>query len=210
MKKLVLSFLFVTMGLLVSAQTNLSSTQCDDLKTTLINTVASIQTMHCRFVQQKTMTMLTEPIVSEGILYYAVPDKMRWEYTSPYQFALIVNGKQTIRIKDGKAEKLDTYQGRMYKGLADIIMGSASGKSLFDASLFDVELYDDGKCWKAEMTPKRRDMKRMFNLLVFRFNKQTQIIEQVDFVELNGDLTTIRFESILLNEAEDERVFNSF
>jgi len=210
MKKLVLSFLFVALGLFVSAQTQLSSTQCDELITSITKSAASIQTMQCRFVQQKTMSMLAEPTVSEGTLYYAAPDKMRWEYTSPYQFALIVNGAQTIRIRDGKAETLDANQGKMYRGMADLIMGSASGKKLFDTSVFDVMFYDDGTCWKAEMTPKRRDMKRMFSQLVFRFNKQTQIIDQVDFVELKGDLTTIHFESIQLNDAVDETVFSNF
>lgn len=210
MKKILFSCLFIALCSFVVAQTPLGRAQCEELIKSLTERAALIQTMQCSFVQQKTMTMLSEPIVSEGTLCYSASDKMRWEYTQPYQFALIVNGTQTIRVKEGKAEILDANQGKMYKGLTDLIMGSASGKNMFDTSLFDVVFYDDDAFWRAEMTPKRHYIKRMFNQLVFRFNKQTLIIDQVDFVEPNGDKTTIHFDNILLNEAVDNTVFSIF
>jgi outer membrane lipoprotein-sorting protein len=78
---------------------------------------------------------------------------------------------------------------------------------LFDTSVFDVVLYDEDACWRAEMTPKRRDMKRMFSQLVFRFDKKTKGISRVEFKDASGDVTSIRFEDIKLNEAIGEKVF---
>ena len=166
-----------------------------------------MQTMQCRFVQQKISSMLTEPTVAEGTMHYAAPDKMRWEYTEPYRFALIVNGERIVKVTDGNAEVLEGNAGRMYQGMVGIIMGSASGKKLFDTSMFDVALFDDGAFWKAVMNPKRRDMKRMFSRLVFRFDKKTNGISQVEMVESGGDVTEIRFEDIELNGALGEKVF---
>ena len=88
-----------------------------------------------------------------------------------------------------------------------MIMGSASGKKLFDTSVFDVALYDDNGFWRAEMTPKRREMKRMFSQLVFLFDKQTRGIRRVEFVEAGGDVTSIRFEEIKIDEAIEDRLF---
>ena len=166
-----------------------------------------MQTMQCRFVQNKTMAMLAEPSVSEGKMYFASPDRLRWEYVKPYAFALVVNGERIVKVTDGQAEVLDGNSGRMYQGITSMIMGSASGKNLFDATAFDIVLYDDGGCWKAEMTPKRRDMKRMFSLLVFHFDKKTQVIDHVEFVEPKGDKTVIQFEDIRLNEKIGEEKF---
>ena len=207
MKRLWLTILFLALGMFASAQTQLTASQSREVVASLTEATASMQTLQCRFVQQKTMSMLAEPTISEGTLHYAAPDKMRWEYAKPYQFALIVNGAQTIRIKDGKTEKLDANQAKMYKGLADLIMGSASGKKLFDTTIFDVVLFDDGEVWKAEMTPKRRDMKRMFSQLVFRFDKTMQTATQVEFIEPNGDKTLIRFLQIELNVVIDDGTF---
>jgi outer membrane lipoprotein-sorting protein len=57
------------------------------------------------------------------------------------------------------------------------------------------------------MTPKRRDMKRMFSQLVFRFDKKTNGISRVEFKDASGDVTSIRFEDIKLNEAIGESKF---
>ena len=207
MKRLWLSILFVALGLFATAQTPLSEAQSNELMASLTEAAASMQTMQCRFVQSKTMAMLAEPSVSEGRMYFVSPDRLRWEYATPYAFALVVNGERIVKVTDGKAEVLDGNSGRMYQGITSMIMGSASGKKLFDTTAFDIVLYDDGTCWKAEMTPKRRDMKRLFSQLVFHFDKKTQVIDHVEFLGANGDVTSIRFEDIKLNEEIGEEKF---
>ena len=207
MKRLWLFVLFLALGLFATAQTPLSEAQSNEIMASLTKTASSMQTMQCRFVQSKTMSMLAEPSVSEGKMYFASPDRLRWEYMTPYAFALVVNGERIVKVTDGQAEALDGNSGRMYQGITSMIMGSASGKKLFDATTFDIVLYDDGACWKAEMTPKRRDMKRMFSQLVFHFDKKTQVIDHVEFLDPKGDNTVIRFEEIRLNEKIGEEQF---
>ena len=207
MKKLLLSIVFVAFSLMVSAQTQLSESQSNEVIASLTNAAASMQSMQCRFVQEKTSAMLAEPSVAEGTMHYAAPDRMRWEYTTPYAFALVVNGDRIVKVTDGKAEVLDGNAGRMYQGMVNLIMGSASGKKLFDTTVFDIVLYDDNGFWRADMTPKRRDMKRMFSQLVFRFDKKTNGISRVEFVEASGGVTSIRFEEIRLNERIGEEKF---
>ena len=208
-KKAILLVLFALLGVSVWAQNGNPLTEAESQKVVaeLTEAAASMQTLQCRFVQEKTSTMLAEPSVAEGTMHYVSPDRMRWEYTSPYAFALVVNGDHIIKVTEGKAEKLEGNSSRMYQGIVSIIMGSASGKKLFDMSVFDVVMFDDDTFWRAEMTPKRRDMKRMFSQLVFRFDKKTNGISRVEFKDAGGDVTLIRFEDIKLNEAIGEKVF---
>ena len=207
MKKLLLSIIFVAFGLMVSAQTQLSESQTQEVIRQLSQVASTMQSMQCRFVQEKTSTMLAELSVAEGTMHYAAPDRMRWEYTTPYAFALIVNGERIVKVTDGKAEVLEGNAGRMYQGMVNLIIGSASGKKLFDTTVFDIVFYDDNGFWRADMTPKRRDMKRMFSQLVFRFDKKTNGISCVEFVSANGDITSIRFEEIKLNGVIGDEVF---
>ena len=207
MKKLLLSIVFIAFSLMVSAQTQLSEIQSNEVIASLTKAAASMQSMQCRFVQEKTSAMLAEPSVAEGTMHYSAPDRMRWEYTTPYAFALVVNGERIVKVTDGKAEVLEGNAGRMYQGMVNLIMGSASGKKLFDTTVFDIVLYDDNGFWRADMTPKRRDMKRMFSQLVFRFDKKTNGISRVEFVEAGGGVTSIRFEEIRLNEKIGEEKF---
>ena len=208
-KKAIFILLLALLSTSVWAQNEKPLTEAESQKviSALTQAASSMQTLQCRFVQEKTSSMLAEPSVAKGTMHYAAPDRMRWEYTEPYAFALVVNGEQIIKVTDGKAETLDGKSSRMYQGMVSLIMGSASGKKLFDASVFDVALYDDNEFWRAEMTPKRRDMKRRFSQLVFRFDKKTNGINRVEFKDAGGDVTSIRFEDMKLNELMDDNVF---
>jgi len=203
-----LLFALLATGVWAQNEKPLTEAESQKVVATLTEAAASMQTLQCRFVQEKVSTMLAEPTVAEGMMHYVSPDRMRWEYTSPYAFALIVNGERIVKVTDGNVEEVDSKSNRMYQGIVNIIMGSASGKKLFDTSVFDVLLYEEDACWRAEMTPKRRDMKRMFSQLVFHFDKKTKSINSVEFKEASGDVTSIRFEDIKLNETIGEDKFN--
>ncbi len=197
MKKLYLIGFLLLTSIFSFAQSN------DEIMEMLTQQAASMQCMNCRFTQQKTMAMLAKPTVSEGLMNYNSPDKMRWEYTSPYSFALLVDGEKITKITDGNEEVLDAKSGRMYQGIVSIIMSSATGQKLFDKSMFDVAITDDGEFWKAEMKPKKHNMKRMFSMLTFYFAKSTNIINKVEMTEAGGDVTTIQFYDMKINELCD-------
>lgn len=197
MKKLYLIGFLILTSILGFAQSN------DEIMEMLTQQAASMRCMNCRFTQQKTMAMLAEPTVSEGLMSYNAPDKMRWEYTSPYSFALLVDGEKITKITDGNEEVLDAKSGRIYQGIVNIIMSSATGQKLFDKSMFDVAITDDGEFWRAEMKPKKHNMKRMFSLLTFYFGKDNNIISKVEMTEAGGDVTTIQFYDMKINELCD-------
>ena len=127
MKRLFLIVMLAVMGASVNAQPRISEKQSQEVMNQLSQAAASMQSMQCRFVQEKTSPMLAEPSVSEGVMYFVAPDKMRWEYVKPYAFALVVNGDRIVNVTDGKAEALEGNANRMYQGIVNIIMGSASG-----------------------------------------------------------------------------------
>ena len=192
MKRITLIIIALVASISCFAQSN------DEIMAKLTQAAASMKSMQCNFTQNKTMSMLTEPTVSKGIMCYVSPDKMKWEYTDPYPFAIKVDGEKMTKIADGKEEILDT-KNRMYQGMMKIIMSSATGKNLFDKSTFDVTISSDGNFWRADMKPKKSDMKRMFSTMTFYFEKKRDIINKVVLTEANGDNTTIQFTDIILN-----------
>ena len=197
MKKIYLIVILILTSIFSFAQTE------EEVMEMLTQNAASMKCMQCSFTQQKTMAMLSEPSVSEGLMSYNSPDKMRWEYTSPYSFALVVDGEKITHIADGKEEVLDAKSGRMYQGIVNIIMSSATGKKLFDKSAFEVAITDNGEFWKAEMKPKKHNMKRMFGMLTFYFDKSNNTISKVEMTETSGDVTLIQFYDMKINELCD-------
>ena len=192
MKKIFIIITALVASIFSFAQSN------DEIMAKLTQAAASMKSMQCNFTQNKTMSMLAEPTISKGRMCYVSPDKMKWEYTDPYPFAIKVDGEKMTKIADGKEEILDT-KNRMYQGMMKIIMSSATGKNLFDKSAFDVTISSDGNFWRADMKPKKSDMKRMFSTMTFYFEKKRDIINKVVLTEANGDNTTIQFTDIILN-----------
>ncbi|MDY6436711.1 MAG: outer membrane lipoprotein carrier protein LolA [Bacteroidales bacterium] len=197
----------LTVGLLLITSILSFAQNTEEVMDELTRTATGMQYLQCEFVQTQTTAMLAEPVTSTGMMYYMAPDRMRWEYLTPYSLALLVNGTVMTKISDGKAESLDSKNNRMYQGMINIIMGSASGKTLFDKTVFDITMADDGDFWKADMTPKKRDMKRMFRQLVFRFDKNTKVINSVELIGSGGDVTFIQFKNIKLDTAIDTLMF---
>jgi len=209
MRKLSLVLLFSMMGIFASAQSTvpLSEKRCEEVIQEITRATQAMQTIQCRFVQSKVMAMLAEPSVSEGRLYYAAPDCMCWEFEKPYSSSFIVNGEQIIRTNDGKKEVTDTNSNRMFKGLSDFIMGSISGQKLFDKTAFNIMIFDEGNNWRTELFPLKRDMKRMFQTIVFRFEKKTSNINSMEMTSPNGDLTRIQFMDVVSNQPIKDAVF---
>lgn len=208
MKKFFLFTMLAIMSFAAFAQQKpLDETRSNELVTILTQATANIKSMECNFVQTKQMAMLAEPTRAEGIMRYVASDKIRWEYISPYIYTLVVNGEQITMQSETKTDKVDTKSNRMYKGIADIIMGSVTGKKLFDKSAFDVKLYDDGETWLAELKPLKKDVKRMFSMLAFRFDKKSNLVCGVEFTEISGDVTNIQFKDMVVDKPIDEALF---
>ena len=138
MKKIFLIIIALVASIFSFAQSN------DEIMAKLTQAAASMKSMQCNFTQNKTMSMLAEPTVSKGRMCYVAPDKMKWEYTDPYPFAIKVDGEKMTKISDGKEEILDT-KNRMYQGMMKIIMSSATGKNLFDKSTHYSVYFEDAR-----------------------------------------------------------------
>ena len=66
-----------------------------------------ITSVEARFVQKKTLPMLSKPFVSEGRFFYQAPAQLRWEYDRPVRSILIMNNgavKRYLREPGGWRE----------------------------------------------------------------------------------------------------------
>ena len=206
MKRNIVFLLLMLLVCPLFSQEKLKNEAEQDVINKLTKATAAINTLQCNFEQTKKMTMLEEPVRAEGTMHYKSPDALRWAYSSPYAFAFVVNGEKVMTQSESKTEVVDVNKSRIYKGIASIILGSVSGKKLFDRSAFDVAVFSDGDFWRAELTPLKKDMKRMFGRLTFCFDKQSEIISRVEFVEAAGDVTVIQFKDMVLNQDVDEKL----
>ena len=160
------------------------------------NTVG-IQSLSCQFTQTKQSSLLVDNAVSKGEMSYSRPKSMRWEYTSPYSYALVVEGDSLSMTGNGTAST-NQKANRMMKEMSSLIIGSINGERLFDERTFSINIYEETGCYRVKMTPKRKDMQRMFQNMTFLFGSDDYTVRSVVLTEKSGDATTINFENVTI------------
>lgn len=190
-------------------QTKLSAAQQNQIIDKVTTAAKSATTLQCEFTQTKTMKMLKRDMVSKGIMYYKSPDKLRWQYTSPYDYTFILNGGQ-VRIKSTKSsQNIDLKNNKMFKQLSQIILGSITGGGLKNNSNFTVEVYMSGESYVAKLTPRTKELKQIYTIIEVYFNKSLTMVNSVKLVEKTGDVTIVKLYNIKTGVSLNESQFNT-
>ena len=170
-------------------------------------TASSIRTLECDFTQVKTLRFLNDKMTSQGKMYFDGAGKLRWEYTSPYQYTFILNG-QKVYIKSSKSSQtIDIRQSKLFQSIAQVMMNSVTGKSLATNSEFACTMYTQGQDWVADLTPQKKEMKKMFKNIRLYFNSTRQMVSKVEMTEQGGDTTVITLKDVKTNGKIDEKMF---
>lgn len=136
----------------------------------------SLTSLEADFSQTKTSSMFVTPQQAQGHLSFRSPSYLSWAYTSPE--------KQVWTLDDNKGSG-----SPLARQLMQLILQTITGSYLQPNADFDVSLSDS----TANLTPKKRDLKRLFSSITIYFDSASQIAKQVLIIEPNGDQTDIRF-----------------
>ncbi len=170
--------------------------------------VSRLRTMSCSFVQTKHLSLLSDKMVSEGRMYYSQPDRLRWEYTSPYKYLFIFNGNKVYVGNDSRKDVIDTNTNKIFKEVARIMMSTVTGTALSNAADFDTEAAEEKGSWVVTLVPRKKEMRRMFAKITMTFSKSASMISELSIYEKNGDRTDIKFKDVLSDAKVDESLFS--
>ena len=169
---------------------------------------AGITTLECRFTQVKTLRFLNDKMTSSGrMLFMADGRRLRWEYQQPYQYTLVINGEKVYIKSARNTQTIDIRQSRLFQSIAEMMMNSVTGKSLTSSADFGCTMYSGGDEWVAQLTPKRKEMKKMFKEIRLHFSAQQQMVTQVEMTEPSGDTTVITLKDVKTNGRIDTKMF---
>ena len=193
-------FLFLVLS--VTCVFTLFAQQLSDeqIKKKINQAATAMKTMQCDFVQTKNIKMLNDKLISKGKMYYQQGNKLRWEYTSPYQYAFILNNDKVLIKNNQRNDVVDVKQNKLFKEITRIMMSSVVGNCLTDDKGFKTSIIANSKDWIANLAPLRKDMKQMFQKMILHFNPQKAVVTSVELIERNGDKTDIELKNVRVNE----------
>ena len=177
------------------------------VKQQISKAASALKSMQCDFVQTKHLKMLNEDMVSQGKMYYQQPDRLRWEYTTPYSYTFLLNGSKVLLKNKHRNDVIDVNQNKLFKEIARIMMSTVVGTCLSDEKDFHVTITATQTEWVATLLPVRKDMKQLFRQIVLHFSKEKNMVSRVELIEKKGDKTLIELKNIKTNVSVPSSLF---
>lgn len=174
----------------------------------IASTTAQTRDMECDFVQTKKIKLLNRSMVSRGHMSYRQPDKLRWEYTTPYTYVFVVNGSKVQILNNNRKDVIDVYRNRMFREIVNIMLSTVAGTCLGDQSSFRTTVTSTQSEYIATLVPQEKEMRQMYSNIILHFDPKTGVVSKIEMNEAKGDMTTIELRNIHKNRNLNDARFS--
>ena len=209
MKRLLTILIYIALPLGLQAQVQLSAQEQEKILDRIESSSSATASMRCEFTQNKTMKMLKGDMKSSGVMYFRKPDKLRWQYNSPYKYIFILNGGKVKMESSSSSQSIDVRQNKMFRQIADIMLGSITGGGLKYSRDFTVEIFKDGDSHFARLLPKKKEIKQIYEAIEIWFNPSLTMVSSVRMKEKTGDETVVKLLNVKTNGSFDDKLFDA-
>ena len=202
---LLILFLFGIVSLAQNADFK-KVTDADQVEKKLTEASKSITSIASDFVQEKHLEYLSVVIESKGKFWFKKPAILRWEYSEPFKYIVLINdGKITILDEDQKNE-FDINSSQVFQELNEIIVNSVNG-TLIASDKYDFEIFENHESWLVRMFPKNVQISNVLESMELYFLKSDLSVNKIKMVENDQDYTLITLVDKRMNVAIPESVF---
>lgn len=164
--------------------------------------------MECDFVQTKNIRLLNRSMVSRGHMSYRQPDKLRWEYTTPYTYVFVVNGNKVQILNNKRKDVIDVDRNKMFREIVNIMLSTVAGTCLGDQSSFRTTVTSTQSEYIATLVPQKKDMRQMYANIILHFDTKAGVVNKIVMNEAKGDMTTIELRNIHKNRNLNDARFS--
>ncbi len=167
------------------------------------NTLTSIKS---DFVQEKYLASLSSTIVSSGKFWYKKSNKLRWEYTKPFKYIIIIKDKKVTVKDENNTTIYNKNPNKIFQQLNGILASSVNG-TLINNPRYTFALSENTKQYQIKLTPTNIEDKEVFSNIQLFFLKSTMAVYRIKILESSGDSITITFKNKVINTPISEKVF---
>ncbi|HKC66928.1 MAG TPA: outer membrane lipoprotein carrier protein LolA [Bacteroidia bacterium] len=201
MLKHTLYIIFSIFSISLIAQTNFKPVKDTVLLKEKINTLSkTTNTLESDFTQVKTLSMLSEKITSKGHFCFQKTNLLRWEYSSPYTYIIVINKDKVLIKDDSKLKKYDMNSNKVFKEINDIMISCIDG-SILSSNKFKIAYGENDKAYRLELTPLIKGMKESLKKIYMYFDKAVTSVTKLEMIETTDDFTVIDFTNKKVNGA---------
>jgi len=171
-----------------------------------------VKTVQAAFRQERRLAMFTRPVIIEGRISLEVPGRMAWHVEKPLRYGFVMSDTE-IRQWDeatGRAVAMPVNANPVLKVVSQQMPRWFAGQFQTLAGIYDATVVSNRPCVLA-FTPRAGAAPDSGGIGIQRmtvtFREDERYVQQVQIEEPGGDLTTIVFTDVRLNEPIDPRAW---
>ncbi len=167
----------------------------------------AVESVQADFTQTKRLKMLNDAMVSKGRMWCTQPNRLRWEYTTPYASLFILNDDKVLFKNSKRSNTLNANRHKRIREMIRIMIPSNLGKVLSQKKDFHATAETTGNQHILTLVPQKKELKQMFARIVLYYDRKQAVVTQIEMFEKNGDSTAIQLSSIKKNIVINPSVF---
>lgn len=187
------------------AQTKMTEAEANTLRASVKQQAESTTTITSDFTQYKHLDFLSDDIESNGKLAFKTPDRVKWEYTAPFSYAIIFKNNTLYINDDGNKSNMDVGGNTVFTQLNQLITASIRG-DLFDDDQFNISYFKQDGNSLVHFMPKNAQFAEFIKAFHMTFNPSGEVVE-VKMIEPSDDYTQIVFSGRKTNQPLSDAAF---
>ena len=173
---------------------------------------ASVRTMRARFTEEKRISLLAQPLVSEGRIVYVKPDRIRQDTDRPARQTVLLSGTK-VRILQhdlGREQTLDLASNSTARAIVRNILLVMSGRVEGLSDAYACTLSRPDGAYQLHLVPKQEPLTRMIRTMTVHVGADLKL-RSLTIDEVGGDSSTLTFADVKhdepLTEAQVKELF---
>lgn len=166
--------------------------------------------LSARFREEKRMTLLVAPLVSEGTLHFAPPGRFARHTVRPARQSIVVEG-QRLHFGDARGRQdIDLAANPAVRMFVDGFVSILAGDARALRKTYDLRFRaGDGLTWTMVLSPKLAPVDKFIARITI--HGDDVVLREIETVEVGGDVTTMTFTEVdtsrRYTNAEARRIF---
>ena len=200
-------FFFLLPLIALAQQKPMNKDLIGQFKKNVSNMAEKTQSITSNFTQEKEMSMIADKIISKGQFYFRKERMLRWEYTEPFSYLIIIRNEQISIRDENNVSHFNVSSNKVFLEINRIILGAIQGTLLYDEKNFSVSFFDSQSAYIAKLYPTSPKLKSTVSEIVIYFSHKNFSVDKVDMIESGGDKTRIIFHDRTFNNPISDEKF---
>lgn len=174
---------------------------------------ANLQTWTANFTQTRTLKTLEQPLVATGHIWFATPNRFRWELGAPAQTIAVRNAEEMFviypRLKRAEKYPLGGNTPGEWRDMLSLLdAGFPHDRAGLDARFRVLSLAESNGSWLLALQPKSAFARKMMSEIRVGLSADSFALTSTELVFADSSRMRNDFTNGVLNPVLDEKIFD--